>query len=95
MLSVEEVKHIALLARIGLTDAEVEKYRKDLSGVLDFFKELESLNLSGEPSDSAVPRKTNDYREDRVSEFGTGGKKAIMENVPETKDGYVKVRSVF
>lgn len=95
MLSVEEVKHIALLARIGLSDAEVEKYRKDLSGVLDFFKELESLDLSGEAVGPAVPRKTNDYREDRVSEFSADGKKAIMENVPETKGGYVKVRSVF
>lgn len=95
MLSVEEVKHIALLARIGLTDAEVEKYRKDLSGVLDFFKELESLDLSGESLDTAVPRKTNDYREDRAEDFGSTGKQAIMENVPETKDGYVKVKSVF
>lgn len=95
MLSVEEVKHIALLARIGLTDTEVEKYRKDLSGVLDFFKELESLDLSGEALDTDVSRKKNDYREDRVEDFGSAGKKAIMENVPETKDGYVKVKSVF
>lgn len=95
MLSVEEVKHIALLARIGLTDTEVEKYRKDLSGVLDFFKELESLDLSGESLGTAVPRKTNDYREDRAEDFGSAGKQAIMENVPETKDGFIKVRSVF
>lgn len=95
MLSVEEVKHIALLARIGLTDTEVEKYRKELSGVLDFFKELESLDLSGEPLGTVVPRKTNDCREDRAENFGSAGKQAIMDNVPETKDGFIKVRSVF
>lgn len=95
MLSAEEVKHVALLARIGLTDAEVEKYRKDLSSVLEFFKELESLDLSVESLDPDPSRKKNDYREDCAEDFGATEKKTIMENIPETKDGYVKVRSVF
>lgn len=95
MLSTEEVQHVALLARIGLTDAEVEKYRKDLSSVLEFFKELESLDLSAESPGDDPSCKKNDYREDRAEDFGITGKQSIMENIPETKDGYVKVRSVF
>ncbi|MBP9751241.1 MAG: Asp-tRNA(Asn)/Glu-tRNA(Gln) amidotransferase subunit GatC [Candidatus Moranbacteria bacterium] len=94
MLSTEEVKHIALLARIGLSDAEVGRHRTDLSQVLDFFKELESLD-TGDATDAGIPEKENDYREDRAEDFGAHGRKAIMENIPETKDGYVKVKSVF
>lgn len=95
MLSREEVEHIALLARIGLSDTEVEKYRKDLSGVFDFFHELEELDLSGEPEDDGIPVKENDTREDSVSGFGSVGRDGIMRNVPAKNDGFVKVRSVF
>ena len=40
MMTPEEVKHIALLARIGLSDEEVAKYGKDLSTVLAWFEQL-------------------------------------------------------
>lgn len=97
MLTTEEVRHIALLARIGLSDGEIEAYRKDLSGVLDFFHELEELTLPDdmEAVRNAVPVKGNDTREDRVEDFGEAGRGRIMEGVPVKKDGYVKVRSVF
>jgi len=94
MLSTEEVKHIATLARIGLSDEEVERYRTDLSQTLDFFKELEALDTSKEAT-SGVPEKENDCREDVVVDFGAHRKQALLANVPETKDGYVKVKSVF
>lgn len=95
MLSKEEVEHIAVLARIGLSNDEVSRYQKDLSQVLDFFKELEALDISGEEAGENIPRKKNDTREDRVENFPSHGKKIIMGNVPDRKDGYVKVRSVF
>lgn len=95
MLSKDEVKHIATLARIGLSDEEVEAYRKDLSGILDFFRELESLPLPEDGSESDVPVKENDTREDRVSDFGNLGKERILDGVPVKRDGFVKVRSVF
>ncbi|MEI7749488.1 MAG: Asp-tRNA(Asn)/Glu-tRNA(Gln) amidotransferase subunit GatC [Candidatus Moraniibacteriota bacterium] len=95
MLTTEEVKHIALLARIGLSEAETEKYRKDLSGVLDFFHELEGLDLSGEQDADGIPVKENDTREDRVVAFGSLGREDILKNVPDRTDGFIKVRSVF
>jgi aspartyl-tRNA(Asn)/glutamyl-tRNA(Gln) amidotransferase subunit C len=95
MLTTEEVKHIALLARIGLSDSEVEKYRKELSGVLDFFHELGELDLSKETTDDGMPVKENDTREDRVVEFGGVGREDILNGVPVKKDGFIKVRSVF
>jgi aspartyl-tRNA(Asn)/glutamyl-tRNA(Gln) amidotransferase subunit C len=94
MLSNEEVKHIATLARIGLSDEEVKRYQTDLSQTLNFFKELEALDTS-DMSDRGVPEKENDYREDREEDFGSLGKRSILENVPETKEGYVKVKSVY
>lgn len=95
MLTGDEVKHIALLSRIGLKEEEIQQYQKDLSAVFDFFRELETL-----PTDDIVPighitGRTGVARADECENFGHEGKKIIMENVPERKDGFVKVKSVF
>lgn len=95
MLSNEEVEHIASLARIGLSDEEKETYRKDLSGVLDFFCELEELSVPEDGAGNAVPVKENDTRSDRVEECDESVRNGILAGVPVKKDGFVKVRSVF
>jgi hypothetical protein len=43
MLTLEEVKKIAFLARIELSEAEVEKFQKDLSRVLEYVEELKTV----------------------------------------------------
>lgn len=95
MLSVEEVKHIALLSRIGLSDEEVPEYQKELSPVLDFFRELEKL-----PTDDILPighitGRTDVMRDDVHEDFPAEGRGQILKNAPDTKDGFLKVRSVF
>ncbi len=47
ILTAEQVRKIAALARIKLTDDEVEKFRKELSVVLDYVSELEKVNTDG------------------------------------------------
>lgn len=95
MLTEDEVKHIALLSRIGLREGEVPQYQKDLSAVFDFFRELETL-----PTDDVAPighitGRTDVMRSDECEEFGERGREQMMKNVPETKNGFVKVKSVF
>lgn len=95
MLSEEEVKKIALLSRIGLNDQEVARYQKDLSAVFDFFRELETL-----PTDDVTPighitGRTDVMREDVIDGFSGAGQARIIENMPDTKDNFLKVRSVF
>jgi aspartyl-tRNA(Asn)/glutamyl-tRNA(Gln) amidotransferase subunit C len=51
MISEEEVKHIAKLARLGLTQVEVKKMQKELSSILDYIKKLKKVDVSKiEPS---------------------------------------------
>ncbi|MFZ1720358.1 MAG: Asp-tRNA(Asn)/Glu-tRNA(Gln) amidotransferase subunit GatC [Candidatus Moraniibacteriota bacterium] len=95
MLSVDEVKNIATLARIGLPDAEVEKYRGDLSATLDFFKELEMVPTEGVSPMGNSTEKSDAFREDRVMSVSDDERSALLANVPMTKDGFVKVKSVF
>lgn len=95
MLSQKEVKNIASLARIGVSEADVEKYQKDLSAVLDYFKTLEELDTTGiEPIGHATAQE-NVLRGDMVEVFGDEGREAILKNAPETKNKYIKVKSVL
>lgn len=95
MLTAEEVKHIALLSRIGLSDSEIPQYQKDLSAVLDFFQELEQL-----PTDDVAPighitGRVDVMRSDMQEDFPAAGKEQILKNAPDTKEGFLKVKSVF
>ena len=44
MLTPEQVRHIAHLARLNLTDADVEKFSHQLSDILDYFDRLKAVN---------------------------------------------------
>ena len=95
MLSKEDVKGIALLARIGVSEADVEKYEKDLSTVLDFFGELEKLPTDGVEPIGHITGRADVARSDSAESSSVSDCTLLLDNVPETKDGFVKVKSVF
>jgi aspartyl-tRNA(Asn)/glutamyl-tRNA(Gln) amidotransferase subunit C len=93
VLNIEDVKNIANLARIGITDEEAKKYQKDLSAILDWASELKTADVSGvEPTAHIIGMK-NVWREDQVGDFGEVGE--IRKLFPEEKNGYDKVKSVM
>jgi aspartyl-tRNA(Asn)/glutamyl-tRNA(Gln) amidotransferase subunit C len=95
MLNKDEVKKIALLARIGISDKEVEKYRHDMAAILDYFKKLEELDTEGIEPIGHITGRENVMREDKKEDFGAPGKEAILANAPEVKDGFIKVKPVL
>ncbi len=95
MLSVDEVKNIAKLARIGLSDEDVPKYQKDLSAILDFFKELETVPTNGVLPMGNITGKSDAMREDIVSSVSDTERDAFLANMPAVKERFVKVKSVF
>lgn len=46
ILTLEEVEHIAALARLELTQEEKARYREQLSAILDYFAQLQELDTS-------------------------------------------------
>ena len=55
-LTTEEVRHIALLARIGMEDDEVEEMRGQLSDILEQFEALSSVDTGGSGADGTLGR---------------------------------------
>jgi len=95
MITREEVQHIAKLARLGLTESEIEKFQKDLSAILDYFEKLKEVDISGvEPTSHSVLVE-NLARKDEPKEEKLETRKKIIEEFPESKDGYVKVKSIL
>ena len=94
-LTREEILHIATLARIGLSEKDVEKYQHELSQILDYFKKLEEVNVEGIEPIGHITGMQNTFRSDKQEDFGALGKDAIMKNAPEVKEGYIKVKSVL
>ena len=93
MLTKEEVKKVAQLARIALTEAEVEKFQKELSTVLDYVEELKQVDVTGLEEVSQVTGLVNVQREDKA--VMSDIHEDIMKNAPEIKDGYYKVKAIL
>ncbi len=93
MLTQEEVQKLAVLARISLTDPEVEKFQHELSTVLDYVEALKEINIDGVEEISQVTGLVNMQREDLAVEFPD--LPAITSQAPEIKDGYYKVKAIL
>lgn len=64
MIDREQVLHVARLARLELSDAEVERMSEELSRVLEHVEKIERLDLDGVPPTSHVVPMTNALRAD-------------------------------
>jgi len=93
MISKEEVKHIAGLARIGMNEKEIEKFSKDLSSILDFVEQLKEVDVNGVEPTAHITGLENKYRADKSREFENI--EGIKKLFPEEKNGYDKVKSVL
>jgi len=65
-LNREAVKHVALLARLELTEEEIEKFTSQLNSILEYFEQLNELDTSDVPPTSHVISMENVFREDEV-----------------------------
>ncbi|MEO6397792.1 MAG: Asp-tRNA(Asn)/Glu-tRNA(Gln) amidotransferase subunit GatC [Tepidiformaceae bacterium] len=92
-LSRDEVLHIARLARIALTSADVERFAAQLSGILDQFAALAAVDTEGlEPTAHPLPL-SNVMRADVVTVSLRQGE--ALANAPEAEENFFRVRAVL
>jgi aspartyl-tRNA(Asn)/glutamyl-tRNA(Gln) amidotransferase subunit C len=87
------VKHIALLARLGLSEDEVERLREQLSNILDNFEILKKVDTTDVPPTSHPIALVNVLRDDQVAP--SFPPKEILANAPQEEDGCFRVRAVL
>lgn len=92
MISREEVIHIAKLARLELTEQEIEKMQKDLSSILDYFNVLNKVKTK--PA-KMVSNKENVLRKDESLPENNNSAGDLINAAPDKKDGYIKVKQIL
>jgi len=92
-LTKEQVKKISELCRIELSPAEIDKFQHDLSVVLDYVSELSKVDTTGVEEIAQVTGLENVLRPD-LAEYSPL-REAIIKNFPESKDGYLKIKSIL
>lgn len=92
-LSTDEVRHIAWLARLAVTDEEIERFRADLSVILDHFTVLQNIDTDHVPAATHASQLENVLRDDNVQPSLTPD--SVVANAPRQQDGLFRVPSII
>jgi len=92
-LSREEVKHIALLARLGISEDEIEKFSLQLSNILDNFEVLKQVDTSDLAPTAQSVNLQNIFRTDEAE--ASYPIEEILANAPQQDNNYFKVKAVL
>jgi aspartyl-tRNA(Asn)/glutamyl-tRNA(Gln) amidotransferase subunit C len=93
MLTKEEVIKISNLCRIDLTSAEVEKFQRELSQVLEYASELSQVNTDGVEEISQVTGLENVFRHDVAVQSDI--RDELVALFPDSRDGFLKIKSIL
>lgn len=92
-LSIQEVEHIARLARLELTDEQKALYREQLEAILDYFARLQALDTRDVPPTASVSATHTPLRADQPRPGLR--REALLANAPQQEDGQFKIPPVF
>jgi aspartyl-tRNA(Asn)/glutamyl-tRNA(Gln) amidotransferase subunit C len=92
-LTTDEVRHVAELAKLRLSEAEIEQYAGQLSAILEYAERLQEVDTSSVPPTPYILPLVNVMRDD-VTEPSLSNQEALA-NAPDSEDGFFRVRAVF
>lgn len=96
MISKEEVKHIASLARIKLEPDQLEKYQAELSAILDFVGELAKVDTAkAEPIRQITGLESVFRKDENRALLDQGQGPELVKQAPKHQDGFVVVPEVI
>jgi aspartyl-tRNA(Asn)/glutamyl-tRNA(Gln) amidotransferase subunit C len=87
------VKRLALLARLGLDEDEVERLREQLSNILENFEILQQVDTTDVPPTAHSIALENVLREDEAGPSLPADQ--VLANAPNREEGFFKVRAVL
>ena len=91
-LSRDEVRHVAMLARLGLEPGDEDFYAEQLSGILGHIERLQQLDTETIPPTAQVVEIMSRLREDEPRPCLSQGE--ALANAPARIDGFFRVPSI-
>ncbi len=99
MLTIDEVKHIAKLAKLNLTDDEVKMFQKQLSSILDYVKQLDEVDTDNvAPTFQVNKNVKNVFHKDGDEAYNSTqkiSKKNALRNASNHNDDYFVTEAVL
>lgn len=92
-LTIEEVQHVAHLARLRLSDEELAKLQGELSHILGYIDMLSEVDVSDVAPTAQVTDLANVMREDEVRP--SLPREDVLANAPDQRDGMFRVKEIF
>ena len=92
-ITTEEVRHISTLARVGMTDEEVERMRDQMSNILEQFDVLSRVDTSGVESTGSLTGRQTVMRKDTIEP--SADRDDLLSNAPRRQEDLIRVRAVL
>ncbi len=92
-LSYEQVKHIAWLARLALSQDEIEIFSLQLSNILENFEILQQVDTTNVPPTTQTNPLQNIFREDKAAK--SYPQNEILANAPKQEENCFKVKAIL
>lgn len=92
-LKPEEVEHIALLARLGLSEEDKERFVEQLSNILENMEVLKEVDTTGVTPTAQSIELQNVFRDDES--LPSCPREEMLANAPQREDGFIKVKAVL
>lgn len=93
-ISTEDVKYVAALAKIAITDDEAAKFTKELDAILGYVQQLDAVDTTGLQPTYQVTGLTSVMRPDELIDYHTT-RNDLLKNAARTRDGYIEVPKVL
>lgn len=94
-ISREDLRSLAHLARIGLSEEEEIRLSKELEGILGYVDRLQNIDTAGVPEAANAPIHADAFRPDEVVNCDEADHALILDNFPASQSGYLKAPAVF
>ncbi len=93
MIDREQVRKVAHLARLELTEAEEEQFTRELGSILEYVEQLQELNTENVPPTTRAIDVSNITRADQLEPYPD--REALLSNAPEQDGDYFKVPKIL
>lgn len=91
----EDILHLAKLANLQLSESEIDKFQKQLSEIVDYFRKLNSVDTEGIEPIAQLTDLVNAYRDDKYSRQREISQEQAIKNARSKKSGLFKVKAIF
>lgn len=93
----EDIINLAKLARLELTENEVDKYSQEIGSILGYIEQINSAIGESEGDSNLIENigDRNVFREDANSDEPETYKEALLKCAPKTKDDFIQVQKIL